>query len=191
MRNPPFSYEDKHPLRPVQRGGGECETDSDCGGDIIPLNDPDSGQLTNESNKSKSKGRGRCVEKVGKGMFGAASQPTASLPVMVCTCYAGFTGPHCLAVHHVDEAPSAFILRSAVSPFQRMHTFAMPGCLFGTIVALSIMLLSILVFRVREQTKERKPLLQFENGQPKPWIANSGNVLAPSSEIFVVSRASV
>jgi hypothetical protein len=190
MRNPPFSYDDKHPLRPVQRGGGECETDSDCGGDIIPLNE-DSGQIANESNKTKSKGRGRCIEKVGKGMFGTASQPTTSSPAMVCTCHAGFTGPHCLALHHVDEAPSAFILRSAVSPFQRMHKFAMPGCLFGTIVTLSIMLLSILVFRVREQTKERKPLLQFENGQPKPRSATSSKVLVPSSEIFVVSRASV
>lgn len=32
MRNPPFVYEDKHPLREVKNGGGECEVDADCGG---------------------------------------------------------------------------------------------------------------------------------------------------------------
>jgi hypothetical protein len=32
MRNPPFVYEDKHPLKEVRNGGGECEVDADCGG---------------------------------------------------------------------------------------------------------------------------------------------------------------
>ena len=32
MRNPPFVYDDKNPLRSVKNGGGECMTDMDCGG---------------------------------------------------------------------------------------------------------------------------------------------------------------
>lgn len=32
MRNPPFVYDDKHPLRSVKNGGGACEVDEDCGG---------------------------------------------------------------------------------------------------------------------------------------------------------------
>lgn len=32
MRNPPFVNADKHPLRSVKNGGGECMTDMDCGG---------------------------------------------------------------------------------------------------------------------------------------------------------------
>ena len=33
MRNPPFVYEDKHPLREVKSGGGSCKVDTDCGGE--------------------------------------------------------------------------------------------------------------------------------------------------------------
>ena len=32
MRNPPFVYEDKHPLRQIKKGGSECRVDADCGG---------------------------------------------------------------------------------------------------------------------------------------------------------------
>lgn len=32
MRNPPFVYDDKLPLRNVKRGGGVCVVDEDCGG---------------------------------------------------------------------------------------------------------------------------------------------------------------
>jgi hypothetical protein len=32
MRNPPFVYDDKLPLRSVKMGGGVCEVDEDCGG---------------------------------------------------------------------------------------------------------------------------------------------------------------
>ena len=32
MRNPPFVFDDKHPLRKVKNGGGKCEVDEDCGG---------------------------------------------------------------------------------------------------------------------------------------------------------------
>lgn len=32
MRNPPFSFHDKHPLKDVVTGGGVCVVDEDCGG---------------------------------------------------------------------------------------------------------------------------------------------------------------
>lgn len=32
MRNPPFSYDDRTPLRKVKNGGGSCVVDEDCGG---------------------------------------------------------------------------------------------------------------------------------------------------------------
>jgi hypothetical protein len=41
MRNPPFVYEDKHPLRRQQNGGGECVVDEDCGGGGIETEDVD------------------------------------------------------------------------------------------------------------------------------------------------------
>jgi hypothetical protein len=192
MRNPPFSYDDKHPLRSVQRGGGECETDSDCGGDIIgsePSSSSTQRETAHATNISNARGRGRCVEHVAKGVFSTAPPPT-SAPAMVCSCHAGFTGPHCLVLHHVDEAPSAYILRSGVSPFERMHTFAMPGSLLGTIVTLMTMLSVLLFVRVREQTKERKPLQYAENGQ-KSRTPYSDQVIVPSSEISTITRSSV
>lgn len=41
MRNPPFVYDDKHPLRDVKTGGGTCKVDADCGGGGIETEDVD------------------------------------------------------------------------------------------------------------------------------------------------------
>jgi len=41
MRNPPFVYEDKHPLRDIKTGGGSCKVDADCGGGGIESEDVD------------------------------------------------------------------------------------------------------------------------------------------------------
>jgi hypothetical protein len=172
MRNPPFSYEDTHPLRPVQRGGGDCLTDSDCGGDVKKPNLTALYELgietTNDRQLDQSlEGRGKCALSASQGLFGV------STPVgKVCTCNTGFTGPFCLALDHIDESPSAFIIRSSVSPFRRMHSFEMPGFMMGTITILSTLLLALLLVRVREQKKERTPKLA-ENGQRRK-STNSG-----------------
>ena len=41
MRNPPFVYDDKHPLRDVKNGGGSCQVDADCGGGGVETTDVD------------------------------------------------------------------------------------------------------------------------------------------------------
>lgn len=41
MRNPPFVFEDKHPLRDVKTGGGTCKVDADCGGGGIETEEVD------------------------------------------------------------------------------------------------------------------------------------------------------
>jgi len=41
MRNPPFVWEDKHPLKDVQNGGGSCEVDADCGGGGVETEEVD------------------------------------------------------------------------------------------------------------------------------------------------------
>eukprot|EP00577_Skeletonema_sp_RCC1716_P008204 CAMPEP_0113383092 /NCGR_PEP_ID=MMETSP0013_2-20120614/6181_1 /TAXON_ID=2843 ORGANISM="Skeletonema costatum, Strain 1716" /NCGR_SAMPLE_ID=MMETSP0013_2 /ASSEMBLY_ACC=CAM_ASM_000158 /LENGTH=722 /DNA_ID=CAMNT_0000265623 /DNA_START=304 /DNA_END=2472 /DNA_ORIENTATION=- /assembly_acc=CAM_ASM_000158 len=41
MRNPPFVYDDKHPLRDVKTGGGACKVDADCGGGGVETEDVD------------------------------------------------------------------------------------------------------------------------------------------------------
>jgi len=41
MRNPPFVYEDKHPLKDVKNGGGSCKIDADCGGGGVETTEVD------------------------------------------------------------------------------------------------------------------------------------------------------
>ena len=160
MRNPPFSYEDTHPLRKVQRGGGACTTDADCGGHIQSPNltavyEANGGNETANDRlleeHTPSEGRGKCVGGLSSGMF--FSKATGQ----VCSCNLGYTGPQCLAIDHVDEAPSAREIRGGKSPFTRMHSFEAPGFMLGAVIGLFILLMTLLVTRVREEKRARAP----------------------------------
>jgi hypothetical protein len=112
MRNSPFSYEDKgKPIRSVQKGGGSCEIDDDCGAYLKTVN------LTEvyESSESEEErrhlvehatplGRGKCVPAHHfMGMFSTTGKASN-----LCQCNTGFTGPHCHAEDHPDDTPSAY-----------------------------------------------------------------------------------
>lgn len=57
MRNPPFVWDDKHPLKDVKNGGGSCEVDADCGGGGVEAKDVDeSWEMPATVIKSKSGG---------------------------------------------------------------------------------------------------------------------------------------
>lgn len=157
MRNPPFSFADKLPLRRVQRGGGDCSTDSDCGGDVKQPNLTAAFELgadaaSNRHLDTELEGRGKCVLHLTKGMFSVVA-PKGN----VCQCNSGFTGPFCMTLDHVDESPSASVIRGGVSPFSRMHYFEIPGFMLGTIIILSTLLIALLLVRVRNQKNERIP----------------------------------
>jgi hypothetical protein len=54
MRNPPFVFEDKHPLRKIKNGGGVCEIDEHCGGGGVEDTEVDeSWELPDETKKTK------------------------------------------------------------------------------------------------------------------------------------------
>lgn len=187
MRNPPFSYVDKHPLRSVQRGGGACLTDRDCGGDVKNTNltaiyEQGAEAKTDRHLDKALEGRGKCVLTLTQGMFSLAA-PTGN----VCSCNAGFTGPFCMALDHVDESPSAYLIRTSVSPFNRIHSFEMPGFMLGTIIILSSLLLALLLVRVRQQKNERSPKLP-ENCQKRK---DAYTDIVPSSEISMISGTSM
>jgi hypothetical protein len=201
MRNPPFSYEDKHPIRPVQNGGGPCVTDSDCGGGIRSINytaifqeqqgaelpvDKDR-NLNTEEGKHTVKGRGQCVEHLQKGMFSMTTKVG-----MVCSCYDGFTGPFCLSLDHVDESPSAYKVRTNVSLFRRMHYFVIPNVLSIIGIFLLMLLWILLLVRIRDQRLERMkskvmlhdPMQQQRRQQQQgndPIIMNANSVGGTSS----------
>ena len=54
MRNPPFVFEDKHPLRKIKNGGGVCEIDEHCGGGGVEDTEVDeSWELPDETKQTK------------------------------------------------------------------------------------------------------------------------------------------
>jgi Beta-glucan synthesis-associated protein SKN1/KRE6/Sbg1 len=180
MRNPPFSYEDKHPIRPVQRGGGPCKTDNDCGGDVHSINFTAVMEEQNESdrnlNKEKSKnivaGRGQCVEHLQKGMFSMTTEIG-----MVCSCNDGYTGPFCLSLDHIDESPSAYKIRTNIALFRRMHYFVIPNVMSMFAIFLLILLWALLWVRIRDQKLERlkSKVTLHEPARQRQQHASPGN----------------
>jgi hypothetical protein len=163
MRNPPFSYEDKHPLRPVQRGGADCKTDSDCGAHIQKENLTqifEQGSSSSSSSGRKEKedrkptGRGMCVDQTQmQAMF------FASTTSKVCKCNEGYTGPNCLALDHIDDSPSAHALRSLESPFRAMANLYVTPFMFLIVGVLAPALLAILIIQVWMRKRRPKQVL--------------------------------
>ena len=152
MRNPPFSYNDLGPLRRVQKGGGSCKTDADCGGDVQRVNltavyegESEDGNLT--------EGRGTCGFGLKAGLFSALS------PGNVCRCNEGYTGPHCMSIAYSDNFPSAHAIRMGKSPFSRISNFEAPTFMLTVLIILISSLLMFLVQKVRSVKKERYLLL--------------------------------
>jgi len=185
MRNPPFVYVDKYPLRRVQQGGGSCQSDSDCGGDVISTNwTAVYEELTSKGRRVEEtthivEGRGKCTAAVFSGMF--SSVATAG---KVCACNEGFTGPHCLSLDHVDDTVKAHVVRSLENPLRRISNVALPGFLLGVIALLGSGLLFFLVSAVIAEKKSKiavgrrrslaKPSHVFEDGD-KFSLATGGS----------------
>ena len=147
MRNPPFVYSDWWgPLRKVATGGGECETDSDCGGDIIDVNLTALAELSEDERRNvenQSQGRGKCMLRAdAKFMFSSSSKGG------VCNCNAGFTGPNCLAQAHFDEAPSAYDLARKQKLFASVSKLRVTPFMIFILLALLINFVGILAYAV-------------------------------------------
>lgn len=172
MRNAPFSYDDKAPLkRRIQMGGGKCNSDDDCGAHLKNVN------LTRvyESSESEARrilqreeylGRGKCVDsKDFKGMF--ATKDNAR---KVCQCNEGFTGPHCLAENHSDDTISAYEITMSKSPFTSIANFRVTPFMVFLAVALfsQVLIVSCIV------TSKRKKLLEMSKvPQKRPIFYDS------------------
>lgn len=154
MRNPPFSYLDKHPMRPVQKGGGECNSDEDCGSHVRHVNLTE--VFLNESKATSSDdgssdtplGRGQCISQTK--WFGSTSSSK------VCTCNDGFTGPHCLSLDHIDESPSAHNIRMSISPFSKFERFYLTPFMMFIIGVMAPALIAVLIFTVATKKKQKQ-----------------------------------
>lgn len=174
MRNPPFSYEDLHPLRPIQQGGGACKTDADCGGDVrhTNLTQVYEASLSGSSEMKKhhgassetTQGMGRCVT--------ASSAPFMfsrpfNAPAKVCVCNIGFTGPRCLAQAHFDDNPSAEGEQQKRSPFRYVEKFQATPFMLIIVCAMITLALGFLVYRVQENKHELRQMEGPKLSRPK------------------------
>ena len=135
MRAPPFSKNDKGPLKKrIHSGGGRCKHSSDCGG----------------AGSSNSKIRGECMkDEYAQGFF---NDPITESR---CWCYMGFTGPFCLADVKMDDEPGAMEIRSMAlsSLFDYLPTPALPT---GLILYFSILLIGTVVYGFMQVLAEKR-----------------------------------
>jgi hypothetical protein len=154
MRNPPFSFDDLHPLRPVQRGGGKCKTDSDCGGDIKNVNLTAIAELSEDERKQQlleaenPTGRGSCVTHSDMKAFFSTK-----VPGNMCKCNPGFTGPQCLAQAHTVDAPSAYEMSRRNSLLDAVPNFRASPFMIFIVVALIMQLIGFLCYSVAAKKK--------------------------------------
>merc|ERR1712032_1344853 len=148
MRNPPFSFDDKHPLKSIQKGGASCKDDTDCGGVVIT---EDMSNLTNDNVETAIRSGGVCVDPK---HFSYQSQSKK-----VCKCYEGYTGPNCRAIQHIDRSVSAAILRRNVSPLRNISGLHVTPFMLVTILTMATLLviaLGIIVVNKRRAGNDNR-----------------------------------
>ena len=149
MRGAPFSYEDTAPLREIQHGGGHCQQDSDCGGNVRTPNF--TAVLETRSNgdaQVATNGRGCCVRYTRSGYFVGKT-----ISYGVCECRDGFTGPHCLAIDFWDHYPSAHDIAAGESPFSSVAELQLPWFLLVVLAGLVLMLIYVSINTVVKQKR--------------------------------------
>jgi len=150
VRSPPWSYTDLGPLRPIQNGGGKCATDADCG----------------------SEGNGTTRGACGDGIFIDERGAKKGFSANVCTCNEGFTGPHCLAIDHVDDFPSAYKLSMGKSMFLEVSHVYIPPVLVAVLSACVAVIVAAIIAQVSMNRKavERYETAHVSSESMKPLI---------------------
>lgn len=184
MRNPPFSYEDKHPLRRVQRGGGKCASDDDCGYSVVRENltdtfaDADSESIDRDLKQKAIVGRGYCVKREDLGGMFAASAGSR-----VCKCNPGFTGPHCMAQAHFDNWPSAREIRLGNSPFATIAQLQPTPFMMVLVLCLAVVMIAMLVMQTMLRKKSRV------NPADAPTLTEPRFTATGNSQLVITGRS--
>ena len=206
MRNPPFSYDDLHPLRNVQNGGGACKTDADCGANInhenltqiyeASLQGASDGPIDVDASTSGVHGRQQQQQPQGLGRCVAASSMPAmfsmvgNAPSKVCLCNPGFTGPHCHAQAHFDDSPSAEALKMMHSPFRYVVEFQTTPFMLVIVCTLLGAVLVVLVYRVQANKRELHELETPKLRRPK-YIATNATAMAGEDQSLLITGTSI
>jgi hypothetical protein len=158
MRSPPFSIDDKLPLKKhIKKGGGKCLTNSDCGG---------------VDGDDHSKGKGFCKKgQFSQGLFASAVSESR------CECNDGYLGPQCLVGDHHDDQPGAKEINSGLGVFKDLPTPALPLTLSGVLFCLVILILSV---TMRQTVKNQKEIenLRLLKQHEKNAVELSGAILS-------------
>lgn len=167
MRNPPFVYEDKKPLRKVQRGGGDCRHDSDCGGNVTHVNLTAVYESTGRRTKEEREiGRGKCVQRQ---LFGILFSTEAD---HVCKCNQGFTGPYCMAQDHIDDTLKAKEINAPTSPFATISNLQVTPFMWAILIILFLVVSVSTILQVMSKRSIKK--LEEVKGYDAGLVQNSG-----------------
>jgi len=155
MRAAPFVFDDKGPLKKkIRIGGGECKTNSDCGG----IDDDDDKDISSNSSSSsdESKGSGKCVTGYfDQGIFGGGS-----IFASRCECNKGYVGPKCLIADKKDDEPGAMELRSSTKIFHNLPTPTVPILLVS---AISSLIVTMLVVGLTQVVRKHREINEINN----------------------------
>jgi hypothetical protein len=167
MRNAPFSYDDKEPLRKVQRGGGGCKSDDDCGAglNLTAVNESQDEETDRElKHDSGAKGHGQCV---GSSHFKGMYSSTDRSP-FVCMCNPGYTGPHCLAQDHLDDTESAYRKMMNENLFEYVPQLRLSPFMVAVLVALFVIAMAYSCIVTGQRQKALAEFKEEASGLRKP-----------------------
>jgi len=170
MRNEPFVYEDKHPLRNTQRGGAKCYNDTDCGGyaseNITALYLGIATERRLEEETGDGPLRGTCVKRDAVSSLISTDKDLK----MICQCNEGYTGPRCTSLDHFDDTVGAFELKNRGGmPFSRVEFFQMPPFM---LFALCI-LVPFMIWAMVDQVISKHRMAQIL--QPQPYYSEGSS----------------
>jgi hypothetical protein len=187
MRNPPFVYEDVNPLRRIQRGGGFCDKDADCGSDLnhenlteayLNMESIERRRLQNDDINEIVTGHGQCVARQDLGgMFSSRNEAN------VCKCNPGYTGPFCMAQAHFDTSPSAKQLRLRHSPFTAISHLQMTPFMLVVVLLLFIALVVQLWVAVVSRKEDRMLGMTLQYKVATPENTNSSRLVITGRSI--------
>ncbi len=136
MRDAPFGFDDRGPLKDkIKHGGGKCESTSDCGGEM----------------------RGICVEaEYAQGLLNGAVNDKR------CKCDVRYTGPHCLSMNKKDDSLGAWELSSNIRIFSNLPKPTLPITLTITVIMMVLGMFVFIIVHVIGKKREIKALLRGE-----------------------------
>lgn len=147
-RMPPFNDLDLGSLKKIQTGGGQCDSDFDCGSeDSAP---------TNVTESKSSRGRGSCINEKD---YKLRHYNVIKKGETVCQCNEGFVGPHCKSLNQTDDEKGIYQIKLEQDKFHTAPKPYIPPFITGILFCLVAMLIGVAIKQgIEKNTKRSKPV---------------------------------